>query len=810
MMILPKSKRVDVVIYAPPSIEGHGTATALFISMVEPITLPSWDLDKPDLPLFLIMPAHQDMPPLPEYHKQDDNPANFGQMEYAQEQVLSGRPYHEPARPDAPDRIIDEVDGGDLDPPTPPPPPPPPDPVDPADLVIIRTETLADISIWEHHPITKLISHISIPADMTGARVQLSDTHADNALFRIDANGRIWWLATPDYEHPADADADNTYSLEVLFIKDGRAVAKQLDIIIKDIGVGRVGYDPVNQPDGNAELYLYSRTHIPPNEQPTGLTNYLLNVFAFRMPSSGPLTLTWSLGSSIFAANVIRPWLDKAFAAFEAVAHIRFIEIEPYGDADNQRADIDIQFALPEPNSNIRGVAFGDGDDRSMTFYLSTIAMVQKEFNVLLHEIGHTLGLKHPFDNSPGRWPGDAIHRFNPLSIMSYYFPPADSTRLQQADIEALQFLYGAPGQKGQSAERFVPFQPAGHFVVHILENINTSITIFVFTANNTEDTSKVPDHAVLTRSTYELMDQRDADYFVVDLTSGVVRLKQPLLFDTPLDTWGGGYYVGNNVYEIVIKATHYYNSADATPIAPQESYHNLAVTILERINLDAGDSNMDLSASLLGKYITGSDGNNIIRDTIYPDIIIAGKGDDTIYLDSSPYDYNNIIYHIGQRLAWDGADHIIGFSRGSGRQIPDKFIFALESHTATRAISNYQGFLDYVTKGTDTLDDDEFLVQLKIGMDDDGNVQMEGLYFHFAGSPHYHDGRVSLPLVQIQFAEPVNEAGISDIFKDDNNRPVDLTDIVDKNLVLTDLDYLDDILGGENAIDYIIVPELV
>ncbi len=86
----------------------------------------------------------------------------------------------------------------------------------------------------------------------------------------------------------------------------------------------------------------------------------------------------------------------------------------------------------------------------------------------------------------------------------------------------------------------------------------------------------------------------------------------------------------------------------------------------------------------------------------------------------------------------------------------------------------------------------------------------MEGLYFHFAGSPHYHDGRVSLPLVQIQFAEPVNEAGISDIFKDDNNRPVVLTDILDKNLVLTDLDYLDDILGGENAIDYIIVPELV
>ncbi len=34
-----------------------------------------------------------------------------------------------------------------------------------------------------------------------------------------------------------------------------------LGMVMKDIGVGRVGYDPVNQPDGNA--FLYSRTHIP-------------------------------------------------------------------------------------------------------------------------------------------------------------------------------------------------------------------------------------------------------------------------------------------------------------------------------------------------------------------------------------------------------------------------------------------------------------------------------------------------------------------------------------------------------------------
>ena len=51
---------------------------------------------------------------------------------------------------------------------------------------------------------------------------------------------------------------------------------------------------------------------------------------------------------------------------------------------------------------------------------------------------------------------------------------------------------------------------------------------------------------------------------------------------------------------------------------------------------------------------------------------------------------------------------------------------------------------------------------------------------------------------------------GDADIFTDDHGRPVEPADVLNKNLVLTDLDYLDDFLGGPDAISYIIVPELV
>ena len=59
-------------------------------------------------------------------------------------------------------------------------------------------------------------------------------------------------------------------------------------------------------------------------------------------------------------------------------------------------------------------------------------------------------------------------------------------------------------------------------------------------------------------------------------------------------------------------------------------------------------------------------------------------------------------------------------------------------------------------------------------------------------------------------FAEPLDTAGITDIFMDDHGRPVEKASVLNKNLALIDLDYLDDFLGGSDAISYIIVPELV
>jgi hypothetical protein len=111
--------------------------------------------------------------------------------------------------------------------------------------------------------------------------------------------------------------------------------------------------------------------------------------------------------------------------------------------------------------------------------------------------------------------------------------------------------------------------------------------------------------------------------------------------------------------------------------------------------------------------------------------------------------------------------------------------------------------FLDYITKDTVTLDDDEFRVQLDLGKDADGKTQIEGLFFHFASSSFYSGGRASLPLMKISFADPIDEAGITNIFTDENGQPVDASQVLNNYFFITNLDYLDDFMGGADSISY-------
>ena len=56
---------------------------------------------------------------------------------------------------------------------------------------------------------------------------------------------------------------------------------------------------------------------------------------------------------------------------------------------------------------------------------------------------------------------------------------------------------------------------------------------------------------------------------------------------------------------------------------------------------------------------------------------------------------------------------------------------------------------------------------------------------------------------MKISFADPIDEAGITNIFTDENGQPVDASQVLNNYFFITNLDYLDDFMGGADSISY-------
>ncbi len=70
-------------------------------------------------------------------------------------------------------------------------------------------------------------------------------------------------------------------------------------------------------------------------------------------------------------------------------------------------------------------------------------------YQVLLHEIGHALGLRHPFDGDIVLFPP---YDSNDFTVMSYNWVGGVKSEYQELDIAALQWMYGGDGLGGEGA----------------------------------------------------------------------------------------------------------------------------------------------------------------------------------------------------------------------------------------------------------------------------------------------------------------------------------------------------------------------
>ena len=333
------------------------------------------------------------------------------------------------------------------------------------------TETLR---IYENHPNDKPLY------DAAGDGVfTLTPGHGDNAMFRVTADGRIMFAPSADHprldhENPADLGSDNLYDLQLIrTFGAGQTQTINLRVTVQDIPYEQLYFERNTQDMVRTHYELRPRD-LAQDDVPTISVQQLILGSVWHMPKTGPLTLTYSLlipgkiSNFTYSRNylttsekiaAIRRDLRQAFDEFERAANLKFIEVDESADL---RGDIRVVVPDGRPGhgrSSGPGLSYaqtGNENSGSLIHFAAGDAYNPAWFYAtIVHEIGHTMGLGHPFHRSLQGWPGNPRLLRSASSVMSYsrskdgYIDGA----LTPADIRALQFLYGRAGTDFEGVE---------------------------------------------------------------------------------------------------------------------------------------------------------------------------------------------------------------------------------------------------------------------------------------------------------------------------------------------------------------------
>lgn len=344
-------------------------------------------------------------------------------------------------------------------------------------------------TIYENHPLTKPI--IDLPGDGQFRMADIKNA-PDNAFFRVDGAGKIWFVPTRSYalldaENHRDQGGDGTYDLQIIrAAADGAEEIIDLAVIVQDLPLEyrasqlhpqwhlkEVLKFRFPQVEDAIESWVDThRSELPDADRQAEaeFMKTLLYGRVWAMPQEEPLIITWSfatpqspLGSrnrprdpydpnnpeggqrylvSQDKIETYREVFERAMAEFEAIANLKFVEV---GEVQDTHAMMRVDITWSNEKSGAASLNVHNGGDIRIDH--------PHHYSMVLHEIAHALGVKHPFKEDAG-FPGDPAEKLLPNSIASY--APDNIRVITQNDINVLQFLYGAPGTNFEGLQSII------------------------------------------------------------------------------------------------------------------------------------------------------------------------------------------------------------------------------------------------------------------------------------------------------------------------------------------------------------------